>query len=520
MDFVYCHAFKIRSGHSTLNSKSVVIAFFTEYITCYATPDELGLNVVVQGRQDTCWLKGCKQGCIRLPKELQYLLPKCCERLTRAASPRKVAYMKERITLDWKDIEIKRVTVDLDKQEISVNGDLVVLRPAKGTDKHLLMTYVVAYATKNSPMAENFNALTWNWLDEVCKENKIQALLGNKDSFRGTYGTCKEPKTWYASGQINLLRECSHWLKGGKGLLENLFRSDTISLEHKRDLRAARRPLRIFLADGADIALIPDISDLSGMVGVVEAFRNKKAGQIGDRNYEFAAGYEAKRQRSIAIQHTGEAGSASVKGLNYTNSRIKKAVGQLIDGDNSEVYCDARSAIRELAAHTPEAQEVVVVGYTSKMFAEDIRTLQSAWQMGHLRILLRDLDVIDPSLRGEIPRDRDRIKERCTENERNIRDIKKDKEHIVCSSENVETKYYRGQPCLRGLLVKEWGSNMYSSGFLSIYMQRTPETDHPDYGARDSVVFRLSRDNLYQQVLLDSFAAWFQFVWEEGSYKK
>lgn len=186
--------------------------------------------------------------------------------------------------------------------------------------------------------------------------------------------------------------------------------------------------------------------------------------------------------------------------------------------NESELYPDSQTGLLQIARAMPEVDDVVFVGYVARIYAESLRALTSAWRIRHLRLLLRDPDAIDPRLPGEIPRDRRAINRRRHEVADTIRDLGSKGLYLI--EEPLEVRYYRSQPCLCGLLVRPSGQSAYSAGFLSICRERTPKEAPVDYSPMLSPILRLSLHNAYESALLESFAAWFSFVWAHGSYVK
>ena len=198
--------------------------------------------------------------------------------------------------------------------------------------------------------------------------------------------------------------------------------------------------------------------------------------------------------------------------------RSSRALCASLVNKHAGLYADTLSAIRELASKMPVVYEVLFVAYVSKMLAEDLRVLPVPWRIRHLHVLLRDLDAVDRTLPGEIPSTLKTIDKRRREERDGIADISEEGEYVV--EKPVDVRYYRGQPSLRGMLVREQKGKPFCAGFLNFYQQRVPRGKPDDYATRSWPVVRLSRESPYEEILLESFTSWFAFVWAKGSYTK
>ncbi|MFH1613793.1 MAG: hypothetical protein ABIG61_01735 [Planctomycetota bacterium] len=373
------------------------------------------------------------------------------------------------------EIEIKNVTVDIHKREISVNDDLVVLRSPPDKEKCIFLAYLTAHTTVYPLMGNSINGFTWKWLEENCGD--ILELWGfsKKRALRVFWNqTFLRSKSWLPKGQRNF----DDWLVKGEELLRKIFIAEPLTEEQRYEMQIKKNTNHMHLLPDVEIKIVPDVQDINTVLCKQIPFKDIS---IGTDNYNPGSSVS-----DMAVEFAG-------------------------------LYPDTRTAIQMIADEMPKVEEVAFVAYVGKLFADDLRMLKTDWKIKHLRFLLRDPDSIDPALPGEIPFDEEHISKRKGDFKVAVKDIQGQARHILGYS--PEFKYYRGHPCLRGLLVKRQFEEPYSAGFMSIYRQRSPK-NHIDYAARNSSVIKLSNDNDYERILLESFSAWFKFVWEKGSYEK
>lgn len=179
---------------------------------------------------------------------------------------------------------------------------------------------------------------------------------------------------------------------------------------------------------------------------------------------------------------------------------------------------DVRVVVGDLIRANPIIDEALFVAYFGKMLIEALRSIDrdEEWWIQELRLLFRDFGAIDVDFPGEIPNDAAEFAERCQEQQRAMKDLQR---YVGKNIGKTVIRYYRGHPCLRGILVKTSGDTEFSAGTLSVYRRRHPG-DEIDYSARLSHVIPLNRGHPLTQAMLENFQAWFEFVWEYGSYEK
>lgn len=197
--------------------------------------------------------------------------------------------------------------------------------------------------------------------------------------------------------------------------------------------------------------------------------------------------------------------------LDEIMTKTKKAIEEkLVKIDPSTIWERADNAMKELATNRKGVREMWFAGYVSKMLRENLLELSDKWHITHLKLLLRDIDEIDPTLIDEIPRDTKRISTRQSERKNALDDIT----HYKIKCKKVDVRYFRGQPVLRAVLIDG------EIGFLNFYVKREAKNEPIDYSSRHLPVLRVSRRNRYEETLLENFKSWFNFVWKNGSYKK
>jgi len=385
-------------------------------------------------------------------------------------------------------IDVKSVTVDIRKRELSINDDFLTLKATASREKCIFLAYITAHTTIYSPMGSFVKGFTWKWLEENCSD--ILSLWGfsKKRALQVFWRqTFLKSTSWQTNGQ----QEFEDWLINGESLLTKIFIAESLTKEQRYKLQIKKNTNHIHLPADVNIKIIPDVRDMNSVLREKIPFE-----------------YEAAGTNNV---NSG----LPINNIKSTNDRIPASNDTTME--SAGVYHDTRSAIQSIANEMPEVEEVVFVAYVGKLFADDLRMLKNDWKIRHVRFLLRDPDANDPSLPGEIPTDEEYIAKRRGDFKIAVKDIQGQARHILGYS--PEFKYYRGHPCLRGLLVRKQFGEPHCAGFMSIYRQRLPD-DFVDYAARNSPVIKLSNDNDYERILLDSFAAWFAFVWGHGSYEK
>ena len=181
------------------------------------------------------------------------------------------------------------------------------------------------------------------------------------------------------------------------------------------------------------------------------------------------------------------------------------------------LYASTGGAIEEYAVNIPEVEEVIFVGYISKMLSENLRALRRSWRIKKMRLLLRDLDSVDPKAEGELPNSGDSLNKRVEQGTYALEDILDGAgQHRI---DHLEVHHTRSIPCLRAFIVKfkDVKGHITEVGFVSFYKKREHGPGKLDLSARNSPVLRLSRENRYEEALLQSFLNWFEFIWESGS---
>jgi hypothetical protein len=380
--------------------------------------------------------------------------------------------------------------VDILNREISINDndDAIVLKATSSGDKCIFLAYITAHATIYSPMGSSVRGFTWKWLEENCSDILALWGFGKKRSMPVFWSqTFLQSTSWRPNGQLAF----DEWLKNGGTLLEKIFIAKPLDKDQRYALKIKKHTKYIHLPDDVNIKIIPGERDTSKALGERIPFENE---DTGTDNIDSGS-------------HIN-----NIKPMNDTmpasNDTAMESTG---------IYPDTRSAIQAIANEMPEVEEVVFVAYVGKLFADDLKMLKSNWEIKHLCFLLRDPDAFSPDTPGEIPCDTELISDRKREYEIAIKAIKAQARHTFGYS--PEIKYYRSQPCLRGMLVKKQYKGPYLTGFMNIYEQSV-KTEPIDYAARNSAVIKLSNDNDYEKVLLVSFSNWFEFVREHGSYSK
>lgn len=438
----------------------------------------------------------------------------------------------------WEEVEIEDVLVDLPGGRVTLNHGAIILTVVDGRMRAMQLVYAVAYATKHPPVDKTFSGLTWGWL----KANLVHAHKGHPlcrgDTARVVWNQeCREPTSWRVSG-VGLPSD--DWLERGYEFLKRLFISEPLTDEQRYHARIARRAHRMHLPDRKHLAIVPEATSLPDLLTLMTPYEDQARSAV-----ENDASCRARAPSKIAqalgtkvddIHLDNDDSTGSYRETKHVSGTMKahedditqdasKAVGEpntsqrfqpvTLHG-NSGLYSDSRAAIQKIAQAMPEVEEIVFIAYTAILYAGDLRALTSPWRIRRLRLLVRDMTVVDQHVPDEIPRDGDAIQRRQQEVAHTIRDLQARGQYVV--EEPLEVRYYRGQPCLCGLLVRESGSPAYSAGFLSICRQRIPIGSPIDYSPMSSPILRLSRDNPYEMALLDSFASWFSFVWAEGSH--
>lgn len=216
--------------------------------------------------------------------------------------------------------------------------------------------------------------------------------------------------------------------------------------------------------------------------------------------YRLEASYEVKEVLwpADASQEPDKAASDSSVHLDWT---LKK---------------EARDVVCRLLSEYPRADEVIFVAYFGKMLAEALRTIDTDWWIGELRLLFRDLEVIDPTCDGEVPNEAEQLAQRQGQQAFAMNDLRG---FLGSNIGRIVVRYYRSQPCLRGFLLKAEGDDNFTVGALSLYRQRIPKSSL-DFSARQSPVMPLSVEHPLTGAMLENVKAWFDCAWEHGSYSR
>jgi len=170
--------------------------------------------------------------------------------------------------VDWQSGKITSITIDLQKKQIRLKVDrqALILEPKPSQKRCLLFSYLLAYATKHSPLGDDIVGLTKNWL--VHLDNQIPggllSIWGFADGrhFNQVWGrNLRRAETWMPRTKQGKDRD---WIDSGDGLLKRLFISMPLRSSEKEvitrriavDKNEYRRRLSEDI-DPDDITLIP-----------------------------------------------------------------------------------------------------------------------------------------------------------------------------------------------------------------------------------------------------------------------
>lgn len=158
-------------------------------------------------------------------------------------------------------------------------------------------------------------------------------------------------------------------------------------------------------------------------------------------------------------------------------------------------------------------KRAVYLGYGATTFWQSLKALHKThYRINSLRVLLRDVYQVDPNLRGAIPRFASheewfRRHERPDVMERTLCEQIAE----IYKINTLEIRYFASLPCLRLFLADDTWS------ILTVYEKHyaKPVTE---FNARHTRTVLARRDSDAWGPFINQLAAWYEFIWEHGSY--